>query len=156
MSTHLMGEIPFAEFGVAYRNAFARPWVYGKAPYVNLADSSLKGDVEWAGDLLGFTPDAETVAGDASLGINLGTLAGQADFTSLESWSAGKAPGAAGTGMQWGDGDLNYSIAVTSNTFSQIGGDDGILTGAFFGESHEGMGGTLERDDLTAAFGGRR
>lgn len=34
--------------------------------------------------------------------------------------------------------------------------DDGFLTGAFFGHAHEGMGGTLERDDLTAALGGRR
>ena len=58
--------------------------------------------------------------------------------------------------MTWGDGDLGYSIDVHGNTFRQTGGDDGILTGAFFGESHEGMGGTLEREDLTAAFGGTR
>ena len=62
-------------------------------------------------------------------------------------------------GVPWGwrpSGDLRYSIVVNGHTFKQTGGDDGILTGAFFGESHEGMGGVLEREDLTAAFGGKR
>ena len=106
--------------------------------------------------MLGFTPDAESIAGDASIGVNLGSLNGQANFTSLESWLSGQAPGGVGTGMRWGDGDLAYSIAVDGNTFKQTGGDDGILTGAFFGPQHEGMGGVLERNDLTAAFGGQR
>ena len=155
-STHLMGENRFARFGVAYRNGFARPWAYGEAPYLNLDDSPLQGEVEWSGCLLGFTPDAESVVGDASIGVDLETLDGHAEFASLESWAADEAPGAVGTGMIWGDGDLTYLIAVTGNTFKQTGGDDGFLTGAFFGESHEGMGGTLERDDLSAAFGGKR
>ena len=37
-----------------------------------------------------------------------------------------------------------------------IDGDTGILTRAFFGRSHKGMGGTLERSDMIAAFGGSR
>ena len=45
---------------------------------------------------------------------------------------------------------------MSGNTFVQTGGDEGYLTGGFFGESHEAMGGTLEREDLTAAFGGER
>ena len=36
------------------------------------------------------------------------------------------------------------------------GGDAGTVTGAFFGASHEGMGGVLVRDDLRAGFGGSR
>jgi hypothetical protein len=155
-STHLMGENQFVRFGAAHRNGFARPWAYGEAPYVNLDAGSLQGEVEWHGDLVGFTPAAEAVAGDASIGVDLGTLTGQADFTSLESWGAGQAPGGVGTGMQWGDGDLGYSIAVNGNTFRQTGGDEGVVTGAFFGPQHEGTGGVLERDDLTAAFGGQR
>ena len=113
----------------------------------------MTGTATWEGLLLGFTPELATVAGDAEVGVNLEDLTGTADFTDLESWAADTVPGEAGTGVTWGDGDLAYSIAVTGNTFRQTGGDDGFLTGAFFGESHEGMGGTLEREDLTAAVG---
>ena len=67
-----------------------------------------------------------------------------------------EAPGAAGSGATWGDGDLGYTIEVRGNTFIQTGGDDGKVTGAFFGAAHEAMGGVLERADLSAGFGGRR
>ena len=156
-TTHLVGSGDHAAFGVSFSNGYGEPWTYGYLPDMDLGDNpELAGEATWEGLLLGFTSDAKPLAGDAELGVNLGDLTGQADFTNLESWAAGETPGNAGTGETWGDGDLAYSIAVTGNTFRQIGGDDGILTGAFFGESHEGMGGTLERDDLTAAFGGKR
>ncbi len=106
--------------------------------------------------MLGFTPGANPVAGDAAIGVHLATLTGRADFTSLEQWAAGQAPGDVGTGAVWGDGGLGYSIAVTGNTFRQTGGDAGTLTGIFTGRNHEGAAGTLERRDLTAAFGGSR
>ena len=106
------------------------------------------------GTLLGFTPAAAPVAGDAEIGVDLGTLTGSADFENLETWPT--APGEPGTGTQWLDGDLGYTIAVTGNTFRETGGDDGRLTGIFVGRSHEGAAGTLERSDLTAAFGASR
>ena len=156
-SRHVAGRGQYAAFGVALRNGYAEPWAYGYMPEYALADNgTLTGTATWEGTLLGFTPDTAPVAGNAEVGINLSDLSGQASFTSLESWAAGEAPGGPGTGIIWGDGDLAYSIAVNGNSFRQTGGDDGILTGAFFGTSHEAMGGTLERDDLTAAFGGRR
>ena len=156
-SFHLQGNGDHAGFGVALRNGYAEPYAYGYMPDSNLADNpSLTGTATWQGILLGFTPEAEPVAGDAALSVELEALTGQADFTDLESWAAGEAPGNSGTGVMWGDGDLGYSITVVGNTFKQTGGDAGILTGAFFGNAHEGMGGTLERDDLTAAFGGAR
>ena len=156
-STHLHGNGQHAAFGVAMRNGYSEPYAYGYLPDSDLADNTaLTGTANWMGILFGFTPEAEPVAGDASVSVGLSTLTGQADFNNLESWAVGEAPGDAGTGAIWGDGNLAYSIAVNGNTFRQIGGDDGILTGAFFGELHEGMGGTLEREDLTAAFGGTR
>ena len=106
--------------------------------------------------LLGFTPTARPVVGDAMISVNLGALTGRADFTDLESWVAGSVPDDAGTGVTWGDGDLGYSIAVRGNTFRQTGGDDGTLTGIFNGANHEGAAGTLERSDITAAFGASR
>ena len=106
--------------------------------------------------MLGLTPQAEVVAGGAALTVALETLTGRMDFTRLESWAAHETPGAVGTGDLWQDGDLSYGIEVRGNTFVQTGGDDGTLTGAFFGASHAAMGGVLERDDLSAGFGGKR
>lgn len=51
---------------------------------------------------------------------------------------------------------LDYSVAVRGNSFVGTGGDDGEVTGAFFGAGHQGMGGVVHRTDLTAAFGGKR
>ena len=97
-STHLAGNGPHANFGVAFRNGYAEPWAHGYLPDTDLAyNSALSGTATWTGALLGFTPAAAPVAGDAEIGVSLGTLAGTADFTSLETWAAGAAPGAAGT-----------------------------------------------------------
>ena len=115
---------------------------------------NLSGSVIWNGTIVGLTPSAQSVTGDASIGVNLGTLTGLASFTELESWVG--SPGDAGTGEMWLDGDLGYSIAVRGNVFTETGGDDGRLTGVFVGDYHEGATGTLERSDLTAAFGASR
>ena len=156
-SRHIAGRGEHAAFGVALRNGYAEPWAYGYMPASDLADNAaLAGTATWEGTLLGFTPEGAPVAGNVEVGVNLSDLNGQADFTTLESWALGASPGDPGTGTLWGDGDLAYSISVNGNTFRQTGGDDGILTGAFLGENHEGVGGTLERDDLTAAFGAGR
>ena len=100
--------------------------------------------------------------------VNLTALTGTADFTALETWGPNVAPGAAGTGTMWLDGDLGYTIAVRGGTtppgqaghlsyvFRETGGDAGRLTGIFTGQNHEGAAGTLERTDLTAAFGATR
>ncbi|MYF88806.1 MAG: hypothetical protein F4186_05270 [Boseongicola sp. SB0676_bin_33] len=83
-------------------------------------------------------------------------MSGTLDFSQLERWPANAAPGPEGSGTTWLDGQLGYLVTVRGNTFVQSGGDDGLITGAFFGTSHEGMGGVLVRDDLSAGFGGDR
>ena len=111
----------------------------------------------WTGSLAGLTPSAAVVLGDAKVGVDLTTLTGDAHFINLETWPTGSEPGAAGSGAQWRDGDLSYTVSARGNTFIQTGGDDhGLVTGIFVGSGHEDMVGTLERDDLTAAFGGSR
>ena len=160
-SFHVRGDlgIPGGEFsfGVGSRNGLVHPWAFGPEPLAALENNTaLAGTVVWNGGLLGITPSEEAVAGGARLSVGLATLDGRLDFTGLEHWETGTAPGAAGTGTTWDDGDLGYSISVQGNAFVRTGGDDGDLTGAFLGRAHEGMGGTLERSDLTAAFGGTR
>ncbi len=144
-------------FGAAVRNGFAQPWAYGAVPDGDLANNpALSGSARWQGRLLGLTSDAQAIAGEAVLSVQLSTLDGTLDFSGLEAWSASAAPGAIGTGAVWGDGDLAYGVRVDGNTFVQTDGDDGTVTGGFFGAAHEGMGGTLERDDMAAGFGGAR
>ena len=159
-SLHLRGEIDTprgGSFGVAVRNGLVQPWADGRLPDTDLADNrQLSGTAGWTGRLLGFTPALQAVAGAADLSVELKTRAGQLDFTGLEHWTANAAPGPIGSGTRWGDGDLQYLLSVHGNTFEQAGGDDGAVTGAFFGRGHEAMGGVLERSDLTAAFGGTR
>ena len=167
-SFHLLGELDFqgkkvnykdwrVSFGVAIRNGLVHPWASGPKSESNLVDNSaLSETVIWNGALLGVTTSAETVAGGARLAVELTSLDGQLDFTNMEKWGVKEAPGAVGSGTTWGDGDLGYTIKVRENTFVQTGGDDGQVTGAFFGIGHEGMGGVLERSDLAAGFGGKR
>ena len=160
-SFHLRGDMDFpagvASFGVASRNGFAQPWAMGSTPWTNLADNpALSGSATWSGALLGVGSSSETVAGDASLSVNLTNLTGRIDFTGMEKWGVNEAPGAVGSATTWVDGDLGYTIQVRGNTFIQTGGDQGQVTGAFFGAAHEAMGGVLERADLAAGFGGKR
>ena len=155
-STHLAGNGLHANFGVALRNGYAEAWAHGPRPRTALEDNpELAGTVTWRGALVGFSR-RRPVMGDARIAVDLAGLDGRASFTALESWAAGARPGAAGSGAQWGDGDLGYAIEVRGNTFRRTGGDEGELAGIFTGAAHEGAAGTLERSDLTAAFGASR
>ena len=161
ISMHVRGEIGIGEqdvaFGAALRNGLAQPWAVGPVPNAGLeASTALSGSVRWSGRLLGFTPNAESVAGEAELTVDLPTLSGSLDFSRLEYWAAETAPGPEWGGAAWNDGQLSYRISVRGNTFVQTGGDEGFVTGAFFGPSHEGMGGVVHREDLSAGFGGKR
>ena len=154
LTSHILGRGDHVDFGVAWANGYGEPWARGIAPHTDLANNPyLSGSASWEGLLLGAMLEKELggtiVTGDALLLIHLGSLVGSAHFTNLESW-------AVEGGEMWGDGDLGYLITVDGNTFMQTGGDEGYLTGAFFGRRHESMGGTLEREDLSAAFGGTR
>ena len=147
-SFHVRGDIGDIAFGAASRNGMVQPWARGPKPENDLADNqSLSGSASWSGRLLGMTSGSEPLSGDARLNINIGTLRGQIDFTGLEYIDSGQT---------WNDGDLRYSVIVRKNTFIQTGGDAGEVTGVFFGSNHEGMGGVVERSDMSAGFGGTR
>ena len=153
-STHIAGNGPHANFGVALRNGYSEPWAHGPAPATDLADNrALLGTVIWDGALVGFSGH-QSVTGDALISVDLTVLNdplpeldGSAVFTDLEYREGG---------TMWGDGDLGYTINVSGNFIRSTGGDDGVLHGRFYGLNHEGAAGTLERSDLTAAFGASR
>lgn len=154
---HLAGELDGTTFGVRHSNGISTPWTAGTEPSRALADNPrLSGTATWSGGLLGFTPALVPVGGNAELSVDLATMNGNADFTELQSWSAGSAPGALGSGETWNTGSLRYTITVGGNYLRSIGGDDGTVNGQFYGPDHEGVAGSLEREDLTAAFGGKR
>ncbi len=159
-SAHLMGELDTAggalAFGVRSRHGFHEPWFQGRAPALDLADNrALGGNATWRGRLLGRTPASDAVAGSATLDVELASLTGSLGFGALEVW-ADAPPGAPGTGAPWTHEALDYTIGIAGNRFVRTGGAEGTLTGVFAGPNHEGMGGVLERTDLTASFAGRR
>ena len=95
------------------------------------------------------------VAADADLSINLETMDGYFELTRMGYWNS-FAEIYPGTGTRWGDGDLRYVVEVSGSTFTSVDGDDGAVEGIFVGSAHEGMAGTLKRNDLVGAFGGSR
>ena len=160
-ATHLYGLLGLSDgeiaFGTAFSNGLLQPWASGPAPDTTLAENpQLAGSAHWSGRLLGLTPTADAVAGAADLALSLESLDGELSFTALEYWPAGTVPGAVGSGSTWQDGSLGYRVDVRGNTFVQTGGDEGTVSGAFFGTAHEGMGGVVVRDDLSGAFAGTR
>ena len=156
-SSALIGQLGGISFGVTHQNNVSQPWTAGRMPDTDLADNTaLRGTVTWEGGLVGFAPDQASVVGGSTLTVNLATLSGRAEFTDLQAWSAGTTPRTLGLGSTWGDGTLEYDIAISGNFVRSTGGDDGILSGTFYGPSHEGVAGSLQRSDLTAAFGANR
>ena len=160
VSTHVMGRLgePGSRvlFGAAWRHGQARPWASSANPSPPMRTRP-SGSASWSGRLLGLTPRAETVSGAMDMSLRLSTLRGPLDFFDMEKWAPHAVPGALGTGSRWGDGDLRYGIAVAQGQFiTETGGDEGQITGLFFGSNHERVGGTLRRDDLAAGFGGTR
>ena len=161
VSNHVIGRTGYIPgryeavlYGAVERNGLVRPWAAALDP--SPPATPLLGSASWSGRLLGLTPASEAVSGDANMSVDFGQLRGRLAFTSMESWPARQPLGEIGTGRTWGDGDLHYGIEATGSAFRSTGGDDGTVTGLFFGQNHENIGGTLRRSDLAAGFGAKR
>ena len=161
VSNHVIGRTGYVPgryeavlYGAVERNGLVRPWA--AALYPSPPATPLLGSASWSGRLLGLTPASEAVSGDANMSMDFGQFRGRLAFTSMESWPARQPLGEIGTGRTWGDGDLHYGIEASGSAFRSTGGDDGTVTGMFFGQNHENVGGTLRRSDLAAGFGAER
>lgn len=168
VSHNLIGIVPTrggtVRFGVNYTNGFPVPWTEGPEPGAALAGNrALAGTAAWDGKLHGAAlvdSSPRVIGGDARVTVNIGTLAGRADFTNLQTWSEtevrdGVAFGAT-PGVAWKTGHLGYTVSVNGNYLHSTGGDEGTVTGQFYGRRHECVAGSVERSDMTAAFGARR
>ena len=148
-----------AIFGAQYRNGKVRPYASAVIlPEITLAENQriLDSNAIWSGRLAGLTQRAEPVAGAAEMTLNVGTLRGVLNFSDMEYWNSKEPPGDIGSGARWQDGDLQYRIGVSENEFFSDGGDSGRVEGVFFGSGHEGMTGTVSREDMAAGFAGAR
>ena len=137
------------------KNGYAEAWTQG------LRGVTVRPGI-YTGHLVGFTEEKEVVIGNAVLTVDPSTVSGTLSFTNLEHWNTSETLGEIGTGTQWRDGRLSYPVSVRddySSVFVQTGGDGGIVTGmllrASVSETGLTMVGVLERDGLTAAFGGK-
>lgn len=156
-STDITGVLGPVSFGVRHANNVSVPFASGSEPSKPLAESGLSKTrvVTWRGELLGLTPKLRTVTGTATVSVALLTMCGTAKFTNLRSFPVLSESTRRG-GVRWGDGTLEYDIRVGSNYLYSTGGDAGAVSGSFYGDNHSYVGGTVERSDLTAAFGARR
>ena len=151
-SFHVRGDldIPGGEvsFGVAFRNGLAQPWASGPEPPMDLAQNGgLSGTAAWSGALLGAL---------RRLGRWWSAIL---FFPSIwRTWADNSTSPICNSTAAGGGGTVTSTTRsrCAATAFTRTGGDAGVVTGAFFGPRHEGMGGVLERSDLSAGFGGKR
>ena len=108
------------------------------------------GKVYYAGGLIGAAIDLAAlppVTGDANLTVDLDSLDGSADFTSLKVYADEET-------MIFAGGALHYPFALSGNSI--IGtNENSTLSADFYGPGHEDVAGTLHdpRAGLLASFG---
>ena len=154
---HLMGRSDDGNvnFGVSWFNGLPQPWVRGPYPSTLMVDVPpyLDGRVTWAGGLLGFS-GLEPVAGEASLTVNLARIEDAHDLAFRDLYYINRGE-EVGSGRWFPVRNLDYDVTLLDNFFLHAS-EEGVVTGHFLGEYHEGMAGTLKRTDLIGAFGGTR
>ena len=123
------------------------PWVdggYMPRPH----DDALQGTATWAGTLVGKTAVlAQDVHGVAELGVDFESFDGWANFHTITDWD----------GEMWNQGGWRYDLYVNGAYFDS-NDSDGIpdVSGAFYGAGAEVAAGTLQRPEITAAFGAEK
>lgn len=163
LSHHLMGSTAddAMSFGVALFNGLPLPWVTGAVPATDLADNSrLSGTATWSGRLLAYSGPSP-LFGRASLQVGLaalGNLDAEHDLRFRDIYYLNRFR--SDSDDRWfHTRDIDYRVTISGNWFDNVrdeGYEEGLVAGAFFGRSHEHMGGTVKRTDLVGAFGGSR
>ncbi len=107
----------------------------------------LSGRASYSGTLIGYADD-EPVHGDADLSINFNRGTGEARFHRIADWD----------GNSWNRSGYRYDLGLYGHYFDSTidsQDQDGIpdVVGAFYGFEAETAAGTLQRPEITAAFG---
>ena len=151
---HLVAEADDGSFsfGTALFNGLPQPWGKGYGPSTALSENPLlSGLVTWHGGFLGFS-GVSPLVGEVQFQVSLDALSSKQNllFRDIAFLNKGDAPD------RWFPvRDIVYQVSVHHNSFSHIS-REGIISGAFLGESHDHMAGTLKRPDMVGAFGGTR
>lgn len=148
-------------FGVTYGNGSGRPWVNGPTPNTDVSRNSslvpdpMFGEVRYKGGIVGVDSDQNLVFGDTIFDLELDTLEAVVLFHNLRARSLYNTNDFnIDKGRPWKRPHIGgYRVQITGNSFQNTSAG---IEGRFFGPSHEYVGGTLQRSDLTAAFGARR
>lgn len=154
-STELKGIVDTADgvqFGMRSFNygTISIPWV--DAGYMPPPEpAALSGRASYRGDLVGMTA-LGAVYGDADLSVNFGNGSGQARFHQIKRNS---------DNTMWNRRGWNYKLDLYAHYFdsrTDPRDQDGIpdVVGAFYGWDAEVAAGTLQRPEITAAFGAEK
>ena len=110
-------------------------------------ESALRGTATWSGGLVGYTSGLAVVYGEANLTFDFGTSWGSAEFHTIRNWDGG----------MWNRAGWSYDLFVNGTYFDSVD-EDAIsdVVGAFYGLEAEVAAGTLQRPEITAAFGAER
>ena len=167
VSHHLIGRTDDGElnFGVALFNGLPQPWVRSATPDTFLADNRLlSGTATWSGDLVAYSGPSPLL-GDVELQVGLATLTDPANeqdlrFRDIFYVNRFESSDYSDTSPRWfPTRNLDYKVNVYGNLFANVQDDEyeeGWVAGAFMGNNHEHMAGTLKRTDMVGAFGGTR
>lgn len=130
---------------LGYRATYI-PWVEGGFMPVP-PDSTLSGTASWSGALVGVADGTTAVTGVADLAFEFDDSSGSAEFHSIYDWN----------GNRWNQTVPDYDLYV-NGTYFDSDDEDGIpdVVGAFYGVDAEVAAGTLQRPEITAAFGATR
>jgi len=136
-------------FGVdsLHRGTAVIPWVDAGHIVAPRLDE-LSGRASYSGTLVGYAPDGSALHGDADLGVDFGRGTGEARFHRIADWE----------GSWWNRNGYRYDLSLYGHYFDSTMDSrdrDGIpdVTGAFYGFEAETAAGTLQRPEITAAFG---
>ncbi len=123
------------------------PWLdagHIAAPRLN----ELSGRASYSGTLVGYAANGTALYGDADLNVHFGRGTGEARFHRIIDWD----------GNWWNRNGYRYDLGLHGHYFdssSDARDRDGIpdVAGAFYGFEAETAAGTLQRPEITAAFG---
>ena len=159
---HIMGETEdeAIAFGVSLFNGLPQPWAHGRTPDTALEDNwRLRGTATWQGAMVGYSGPSP-LAGGTTLTVDLANVYGAhaLAFTDIHYLNRLDAEDPWFTTR-----NMNYEVWIEDdNDFSnwdpvdEERNGEGFVTGAFLGEEHEHMAGTVKRIDMVGAFGGSR